>query len=111
MKTCARAMALILGLLAASPVLADKSRDKERDHAKIELSVEEVRRLVIGGELLPLEEILRRNEAQIGGSVIDLHLERKRDAYIYEIQVLRTDGRTAKIEIDARTGMVLPGNK
>lgn len=107
MMTRARAMALILGLLAGAPALADKSRD----HDKRELSIEEVRRLVIGGELLPLEEILRRNEAQIGGRVIGLHLERKRDAYIYEIQVLRADGRTAQVEIDARTGMILPSGK
>lgn len=91
---------LMAGLLACEPALADKDRDKK-------IAPEEIRALVTSGELMPLDEILRRNEAQIGGRVIDLHLERKRGVYIYDIKLLRADGRYAKIEIDARTGTVL----
>ena len=104
MNMRAGVIVLTLGLFACEPALADKDRDKK-------IAPEEIRALVTSGELMPLDEILRRNEAQIGGRVIDLHLERKRGAYIYDIKVLRSDGRYAKVEIDARTGMIVLGSK
>ena len=104
MKTRVGLIGLVLGLLASDPALADKDRDKK-------VAAEDVRALVTSGELMPLDEILRRNEAHIGGRVIDLHLERKRGSYIYDIKVLQLDGRYAKVEVDARTGMLLPRDK
>lgn len=95
---------LVLGLLAWTPALADKERDKR-------IAPDEIRALVTGGELMPLDEILRRNETHIVGRVLDLHLERKRDTYIYDIKVLRADGRYGKIEIDARTGVIVPSGR
>jgi uncharacterized membrane protein YkoI len=91
---------LLLGFLFIGPALADKDQEKK-------VSPEEIRALVTSGELLPLDEILRRNQVAIGGRVIDLHLERKREAYIYDIRVLRSDGRYARIEINARTGLLV----
>jgi uncharacterized membrane protein YkoI len=87
---------LVIALLTAAPALGDS------------LSAERVRELVEGGEILPLEQILKRNEAVIGGRIIEVEIEQKRGAYVYEIKVLRPDGRTREIKIDARTGMIVP---
>jgi uncharacterized membrane protein YkoI len=87
---------LLIALLTAAAALAD------------DVSPERVRELVERGEILPLEQILKRNEASLGGRVIEIELERKRGTYIYEIKVLRPDGRTREIEIDARTGAIVP---
>jgi uncharacterized membrane protein YkoI len=71
------------------------------------LSAERVRELVERGEILPLERILKQNEASIGGRIIEIEIERKRGTYIYEIKVLGPDGRTREIKIDARTGVIV----
>lgn len=71
------------------------------------LSAERVRALVERGEILALEEILKRNEASLGGRIIEIEIEQKRGAYLYEIKVLRPDGRYREVKIDARTGILL----
>lgn len=71
------------------------------------LSAEQVRALVERGEILALEEILKRNEAGLGGRIIEIEIEQKRGTYVYEIKVLRADGRYRELKIDARTGAVL----
>ena len=56
---------------------------------------------------MPLDEILRRNEAEIGGRVIEIELERKGGGYVYEIKVLRSDGRKSELKFDGRTGVII----
>lgn len=72
------------------------------------LSAERVRELVERGEILPLEQVLKRNEASLDGRIIEVEIEAKRGTYVYEIKVLRPDGRTREIKIDARTGVIVP---
>lgn len=68
------------------------------------LSAERVRGLVESGAILPLEEILKRNETSISGRVIEIEIEQKHGIYLYEIKVLRPDGHYREIKINARTG-------
>jgi uncharacterized membrane protein YkoI len=63
--------------------------------------------LVERGEILPLEEILKRNETNAEGRIIEIELEAKRGGYVYEIKVLRLDGRYRELKIDARTGALV----
>jgi uncharacterized membrane protein YkoI len=60
----ASALAILIVMLAGTAALAD-SIDANR-----------VRALVERGEILALEEILKRNEATLGGRVIEIELER-----------------------------------
>lgn len=68
-------------------------------------------KLVGQGEILALDEILRRNEAEVSGRIIEIELEHEHGLYIYEIKILRPDGRTAKFKIDARTGAIARRNR
>jgi uncharacterized membrane protein YkoI len=86
------AMAVLLG---GAPALADS------------VSPDRVRALVERGEILPLEEILKRSEANADGRIIEIELEAKGGSYVYEIKVLRPDGRYRELKIDARTGALL----
>lgn len=70
------------------------------------LRADQVKPLVESGEILALDEILRRNEARINGRIIEIELEQKRGAYVYEIKVLRSNGRYQELKIDARTGVL-----
>jgi uncharacterized membrane protein YkoI len=86
---------VVVAILAAVPAWADS------------LSADRVRALVERGEILRLEEILKRNEARLGGRIIEIEIERKRGTYLYEIKVLLPDGRYREVKIDARTGRLL----
>jgi uncharacterized membrane protein YkoI len=86
---------ILSAFLAAAPARAD------------DLSADRVRSLVERGEILALEEILKRNEARLGGRVIEIEIEAERGGYMYEIKVLRPDGRYRELEIDARTGALM----
>jgi uncharacterized membrane protein YkoI len=86
---------IVIGLLTATAALADS------------LSADRVRALVGRGEILPLEEILKRNETHVGGRIIEIEIEQKRGTYVYEIKVLRPDGRYRELKIDARTGVLV----
>ena len=99
MTRAACSIVLLVGLLTSAAALADS------------LSPDRVRALVEGGEILPLEEILKRNEANTHGRIVGIELERKRGTYVYEIKVLRPDGHYVKLEIDARSGTLISGDK
>ncbi len=85
----------VLAFLAASSARAE------------DISAERVRELVERGEILTLEEVLKRNEASLGGHIIEIEIEQKHGAYMYEIKVLRPDGRYRELKIDARTGALV----
>jgi uncharacterized membrane protein YkoI len=95
MNRAACSIALLVGLLTGTAAFGDS------------LSPDRVRALVERGEILPLEEILKRNELSTSGRIIEIELERKRGAYVYEIKVLRPGGRYRDLKIDARTGAIV----
>ncbi|MGH8590554.1 MAG: PepSY domain-containing protein [Gammaproteobacteria bacterium] len=68
---------------------------------------EAARRLRKQGEILPLEEIVARVTARWPGQVIETELEHDHGRYVYEIELLGTDGRIREIEYDASTGEVI----
>lgn len=88
-------IASLIWVMAAGPGLADS------------VSPDRIRALVERGEILPLEEILKRNELQIVGRIIEIELEKKNGGYLYEIKILRPDGRYRELKIDARTGAIV----
>jgi uncharacterized membrane protein YkoI len=72
-----------------------------------ELGPDGARALVELRRILPLEEILRRNEANLRGRVLELELERSHGHFYYQVRVLRPDGRIAKLKIDAENGSAI----
>jgi hypothetical protein len=99
MSRTAGAAILIGGLLLMSPAFAD-SIDPAR-----------IRALVESGEILPLEQIMKMNESQLVGRIIEVELKRERGGYLYEIKVLSPDGRTREFKIDARSGSMIVRRK
>jgi len=85
-----------LGLLCATGMaLADR-----RDH-------DDARALREQGAIVPLEEVLRAATAQHPGRVVEVELERKGEAYVYEIELLDAAGEVWELKYDARTGVLL----
>ena len=72
----------------------------ERDH-------ELARRALREGKVLPLRTVLEKVERDYQGQVIKVEFEHDDGRFIYEIRLLQSGGRVAKLKIDARDGKVL----
>lgn len=87
----------LLALLLALPCLGGE----ELDHRAI-------KQLRDGGEILPLETLLRNyRRDHPGGRILETELERDNGGYVYEIKLLSPDGTVRELEYDARSGELL----
>lgn len=89
-----RSLVLVLCLLFVIPVMAEDDHDKAR-------------KALESGQVLPLQQILQKISKDYPAQVIEVELERKSNGWIYEIKQLSTDGALSKLEVDAKTGIVL----
>ena len=80
----------------ALPALADSHGDHER-----------AREALAQGKILPLRQVLEQVERQYQGQALKIEFEEDEGRYLYEIRLLQSDGRMAKLKIDAHTGEVL----
>jgi uncharacterized membrane protein YkoI len=90
-----------IALCAAVSIAGD---DDDARHAR---EHEEMRAALQRGEVLPLTKILAIAQEKVPGDVIEVELESKRGALVYEIKVLTQSGRVREVKIDARNGTVL----
>jgi len=89
---CAMA-ALALALAAVLPTASYADEDHER-----------ARQLKEAGEVLGLEEILKRTRAQHPGRVIETELEYAGGRYVYEVELVDPQGVVRELRFDAKTG-------
>ncbi|HAJ85392.1 PepSY domain-containing protein [Pseudomonas stutzeri] len=83
-------------LLAAAPAV---SRDLDQDEAL---------RLRREGLIMPLEALLQRAlERHPGASLLEAELEEEDGRYVYEIELLTTQGVARELEFDARDGRLI----
>ena len=99
MKTFVAGTLCAAVLVVASGVAGDDD-DHAREHDAIRAALQR-------GEVLPLARILAIAQQQVPGDVIEVELESKRAALVYEIKVLTESGRVREVKIDARNGTVL----
>ncbi|MDP2870528.1 PepSY domain-containing protein [Methyloversatilis sp.] len=90
---------LVLGALAAS-VFYMPMGFADDDHIR-------ARELSQRGEILSLEKISELAKAVRPGKLIDIDLERKRELWIYEVELLDDQGRVWEMKLDARNGELL----
>jgi uncharacterized membrane protein YkoI len=55
--------------------------------------------------VLPLEQILDRLRLDPGSRILELEAETKHGQPVYEIEILRPDGRVRKVTVDAVSGI------
>lgn len=89
-----RRLLVILAFLLAAPALADDDHDRARE-------------ALARGEIMPLSRILAVVEREVGGRVIEIDFDRDDGRYVYDIEVVSSDGRLMELKIDAATGAVL----
>jgi uncharacterized membrane protein YkoI len=59
------------------------------------------------GEIRPFAEVLEAVRRQLPGQVVAVELERDDGIWIYKIKVVAEDGRRRKVEVDAKSLVVL----
>ena len=90
---------VFLGVTAAllpTAVLADRERDSDR-----------ARHAVERGEALALADILTRVRSDLGGEIVGVEFERKRDRWVYEFKVIDPGGRLWEVYVDAATADIV----
>lgn len=100
---------LILSLFAAmvlsAPGLAsDDDRDDDRDDHRERA---EVAAAIKRGEIMTLSDILAAVQPRLQGRIVEIEFDREDGVPVYEIYVLRADGRRIEYEIDARNASIL----
>ncbi|MHC8410414.1 PepSY domain-containing protein [Pseudomonas sp. Hz4] len=88
---------MALALLAFCSVVM--ARDLDQDEAL---------RLRQQGVILPLEQLLQQAlDLYPGAKLLEAELEEKQDVYIYEVELLTTEGVVRELDLDATTGQLL----
>jgi len=73
-----------------------------------DLDQDEALRLRQKGLILPLEQLLQQAlDRYPGAKLLEAELEEKHDVYIYEVELLTTDGVVRELDLEAATGLLL----
>lgn len=73
-----------------------------------DLDQDEALRLRQQGVILPLEQLLQQAlDLYPGAKMLEAELEEKHDVYIYEVELLTTEGVVRELDLDAITGHLL----
>ena len=86
---------VLAALLVALPLAGIRADEDDQERA---LSAREA------GRALPLARILERARRDVPGQVLGVELEDEGGRVIYEVKVLRPDGRVRTLAYDAATG-------
>ena len=62
------------------------------------------KRLLDSGEILPLETIIKKVRAIQAGKILEVEFETEHGQKIYEIELLKSDGKVIELKMDATSG-------
>ena len=74
--------------------------DNDSDHEK-------ARRLLNSGEIKSLDDILTIVRKTYPGKLLEVELETENQHFVYEVEILGTDGVVKEIYINAKTGKLI----
>jgi uncharacterized membrane protein YkoI len=101
-----RIVECVCGILAILAVgLAPDARVRASD--EVDIGHDAARQLVESGRIRPLDGIVGTVAEQVPGKLIETKLEQEHGQYVYEVKILRPDGRVQEVEVDAASGKIL----
>lgn len=98
--TSVLALAMGATTLAANPEQKPAAPETPLQH-------DDARRALESGLVRPLEDILAEMRKSFPGEVIEIEFEQDNGRYIYEIEMIRPDGRVIEVTMDAKTMAVI----
>ncbi|MDV7143013.1 PepSY domain-containing protein [Tropicimonas sp. TH_r6] len=81
-------------LLLAGPVTAESDHDLAREAGSRH-------------EILPLATVMQDVSEHYSATLLEVELEREHGLYVYEFELITSDGRILEILVDAATGEIL----
>lgn len=69
------------------------------------------RALTKSGEIVPLDSVIAKALAEAGGNLLEADLDTKNNSYVYELQILMSDGVVWEYVYDARNGALINKKK
>lgn len=102
LRSLLRGFTLLLGLGLMQPLPA-----KDEPLRMAELKAKEVRQLREAGDIMPLETLLQNIRQDYPGRIIEIELDEEDDRYIYELEIVDTEGVVWELHFDAGTGELL----
>jgi uncharacterized membrane protein YkoI len=93
-RRCSLAAALVIALTAGGARADD-------------VGPEVAKRLLSEGRIKPLSEIISGVQAKVPGEVLEVQLELDDGNYVYELKLLRPNGKVQEVEADAASGDIL----
>jgi uncharacterized membrane protein YkoI len=101
-----RIVKCVCGILAILAVgLAPDARVRASD--EVDIGHDAARQLVESGRIRPLDGIVGTVAERVPGKLIETKLEQEHGQYVYEVKILRPDGRVQEVEVDAASGKIL----
>ncbi|MCU0953655.1 MAG: PepSY domain-containing protein [Hyphomicrobium sp.] len=103
MRQIGKSICAILTVLAAgmTPDLRARAGDE------IDIGHDAARKLVESGRIRPLDAIVGTVGERVPGKLIETKLEKEHGQIVYELKILRPDGRVQEVEVDAAEGKIL----
>jgi uncharacterized membrane protein YkoI len=80
---------------------------RARADSENDIGHETARQLVESGRIRPLDAIVTKVSERVPGKLIETQLEYDDSLIVYELKILRSDGRVQEVEVDAATGQIL----
>lgn len=90
----------VAGLAACALGAGGALHADEGDHELARQALEQ-------GKVLPLRTVLDKVEREYQGQALKVEFERDDGRFVYKIRLLQSDGRMAKLKVDAMDGRVL----
>jgi len=72
-----------------------------------DLDMDDVMNSVRSGAAMPLAEIRARISNRIAGEIVRVAVKREHGHLVYEVRVLKADGKLVEAEVDAASGRIL----
>lgn len=93
------ALVALACLTLQTPALAQED-DPEPDH-------ELARRALERKEILPLDQVLAAIRDRVPGEIVEIELERERERWIYEVEIIDETGRLRDVLVDATNAEII----
>ncbi len=93
------ALAVAVLMMTLQPALAQED-DPEPDH---ELARQALQRK----EILPLDQVLAAIRDRVPGEIVEIELEREKDRWIYEVEIIDEAGRMRDVLVDAKNAEII----
>ena len=97
-----RAMKIWMAFLGIS-LLTNGAAFADADHDRARRAVEQ-------GLIMPFKDILAKVQQAYPGQLLEVELDSEDGVFIYEFEILSSDGRVVEVVYDARTGELLKEN-